>query len=135
MVEKKADLFKEIIPSILQTKRIEITKDNEKDYNAYIVNKALSFHIDTIMYANQMNMIPNTDGIMQYHYLLNKVRAYKRSFQKWQKLEKNLDLETIKEYYNVSNEKAKEILTILNTNQIEMIKKELYKGGIQKNTK
>jgi hypothetical protein len=36
----------------------------------------------------------------------------------------------VKEYYNYSNEKAKEALVLLNATQLEQIKKELNKGGI-----
>ena len=51
-----ADLFKDIIPSILQNKKNVL--ENEKDYNAYIINKALSFHYDCVMQANEMNRFP-----------------------------------------------------------------------------
>ena len=64
-----SDLFKDIIPSILQNKKYVL--DNEKDYNAYVINKALSFHYDCVMQANEMNKIPSASGLMQYHYLLN----------------------------------------------------------------
>lgn len=124
------DLFKDTIPSILQTKKKVITQENERDYVPFIVNKALSFHMDCIMQSNQMNMLPSTDSLMQYHYLLNTVRAYKRPFQKWQKRETLENLELVKEYYNYSNEKAKEALSILSNAQIEEIKKTLNKGGL-----
>ena len=42
------------------------------------------------------------------------------------------NLEAIKEYFNYSNEKAKEALTVLSDDQIAEIKKKLDKGGIQK---
>jgi hypothetical protein len=123
-----ADLFKEIIPSILQTKKNVV--ENEKDYIPFVVNKALSFHYDCVLIANQMNFLPNTDGILQYHYLLNKVRGYKRPFQKWHKRETIEDLDAIKEYYNYSNDKAKEALTVLSNDQINDIKSKLNKGGL-----
>src|SRR6185503_6562117 len=92
-LEIMAELFKDIIPAILQTKEVVIGPENEKDYVPYIVNRALSYHRDCIFYANQMNMRPNVDGVMQNHYLLNTVRAWRRPFQKWQKLESNDDLD------------------------------------------
>ena len=39
------------------------------------------------------------------------------------------DLEYVKEYYGYSNEKAKQALSILTKEQIEHIKKSLFKGG------
>jgi hypothetical protein len=82
------------------------------------------------MAANQMNMNPSTDNLLQYHYLLNTVRAYKRPFQKWQKRDIVENLEAVKEYYNYSNEKAKEALSLLSDTQIQEIKKYLNKGGL-----
>lgn len=127
-----ADLFKDTIPSILQTKKSVISEENEKDYVPFVVNKALSFHKDCVLFANEMNQLPNTDRLMQYHYLLNKVRGYRRPFQKWQKLSKDDDLSAVKEYFNYSNEKAKEALTVLTQDEIVEIKKSLFKGGSKK---
>ena len=123
-----ADLFKEIIPSILQSKKYVL--EDDKSYNAFIVNRALSFHYDCVMQANEMNKVPGTSGSMQYSFLLNSVRGYKRPFRKWEKRETIDDLEAVKEYYNYSNEKAKEALSLLSDTQIQEIKKYLNKGGL-----
>ena len=125
-----SDLFKDIIPSIQQTKKVVVTAENERDYVPFVVNRSISFHLDMVMAANQMNQYPSTEPLLQYHYLLNIVRAYKRPFQKWQKRETLDNLDAIKEYYNYSNEKAKEALSILSDAQIEEIKKNLNKGGL-----
>jgi nitrogen regulatory protein PII-like uncharacterized protein len=82
-----------------------------------------------------MNKVPNTDGILQYHYYLNTIRGYKRPFQKWQKLEKSEDLEAVKEYYKYSNEKAKDALKVLSDGQIDEIKRKLNKGGLNVKSK
>lgn len=129
------DIFKEIMPSILQNKSSVVTKENEKDYVPYVVNKALSFHYDCILYANEMNKHPSLDKLLQYQYYLNTIRPYKRPFQKWHKKDSIENLSLIKEYYNVSNDKAKEILGILTDAQIEIIKKKLEKGGINDKSK
>lgn len=123
-----SDLFKEIIPSILQTK--EYVLDNEKDYVPFVVNRALSYHYDCAMYANEMNRLPNLDRKLQYDYCLNSIRGYKRPYQKWHKREEDDALEAIKEYYGYSNGKAREALSILSDAQVDEIKKRLYKGGL-----
>jgi hypothetical protein len=82
-----SDLFKEIIPSILQTKKDVL--NNESDYVPFVVNKALSFHQDCILYANQINMFPSIPKSVQYQYYINTIRPYKRHFKKWLKKEKN----------------------------------------------
>ena len=102
------DVFRELIPSILQTKKNVL--EDEKDYPAFVVNRALSFHYDCVLQANEMNKNPGLPAMLQYQYLLNTVRGYKRPFRKWEKRETIDDLEAIKEYYNYSNEKAKEAL-------------------------
>lgn len=122
------DLFRDIIPSILQNKKNVL--ENEKDYSAFVVNRAISFHYDCVMQANEMNKYPSLPGSMQYHFLLNSIRGYKRPFRKWEKRETIDNLDAVKEYYNYSNEKAKEALVLLNATQLEQIKKELNKGGI-----
>ena len=122
-----SDLFKDIIPSILQNKRPVL--EDPKDYNAYVVNKALSFYYDTVLQCNQMNLNANLPGTMQYHYLLNKIRGYKRPYQKWVKREKLDDLEAVKEYYGYSGAKAKDVMVLLSDAQLEEIRKRIYKGG------
>jgi len=124
-----ADLFKEIIPSILQTKQYALlTEQDEKSYSPFMVNRALSYHRDTALIANQMNLYPSTDKKLQYDFLLNIVRASKRPYSKWYKKAKSSDLETIKEYYGYSDSKAVEALKVLSEDQISAMKKQLYKG-------
>ena len=119
------DLFRDILPSILQTKKPVL--DDEKDYVPYVINRSLSFHDDCIMFANEMNRNPHLDRRLQYDYFINILRAWKRPFRRWQKLEKNDDLELIKEYYGYSNEKAKAALALLTESQLDTIRRS--KGG------
>ena len=72
-----SDLFKDIIPSILQTKKNVL--EDEKDYSAFVINKALSFHYDCVLQANEMNKFPSLPGTLQYHYLLNSIREIGRA--------------------------------------------------------
>ena len=124
------DLFKEIIPSILQTKKSVINDDIDiKDYTPFVVNRALSYHIDCVLYANEMNLHPELEKDLQYQYLLNTIRPMKRKFQPWQKSEVNKDIECVKTYFGYSNQKAKEALRILNDEQIAEIKRKTDKGG------
>lgn len=121
------DVFRDLIPSILQTKKNVL--EEEKKYPAFVVNRALSFHYDCVMQVNEMNKYPNLPGSMQYQFLLNSVRGYKRPFRKWEKRETIDDLDAVKEYYNYSNEKAKEALVLLDAAHLEEIKKAIDKGG------
>jgi len=127
------DLFKEIIPSILQTKKNVFQEEHEyKDYLPFIVNRALSYHNDCLLYVAEMNRLNCLPGNMQYQYLLNSIRSMKRPFKKWQKLETDKDLECVKTYFGYSNQKAKEALRILNDEQIAEIRRKTDKGGVKK---
>jgi len=127
------DLFKEIIPSILHTKKSVFQDDYDyRDYKAFMVNRALSYHIDCVGYANEMNIHSGLDSVMQYQYLLNTIRPMKRKFQPWQKSEVDKDIESVKLYFGFSNAKAKEALRILNDEQIAEIKAKTNKGGVNK---
>jgi hypothetical protein len=130
-----ADLFKEVIPSILQTKK-NVLKDeldvNEYKKQAFMVNRALSYHIDCVLYANEMNLNSGLDPDMQYSYLLNTIRPMKRKYQPWQKTEVDKDIECVKQHFGYSDEKAKDALRILNNEQIAEIKAKTNKGGVTK---
>lgn len=102
----------------------------EQQYNAYIINRALSFSPDVVIYANEMNRYPHIPKAMQYEFLKQVVRKKKR-FDKWVSAEKeDADITLIKEYYNYSNEKAKQALTLLTPNDLDTIRERLNKGGM-----
>ena len=127
------DMFKEIIPSILQTKKSVINNEiDQKDYKSFIINRSLSYHSDCVLFVNEINKFPELDVDMQYQYLLNTIRPMKRKFQPWQKSEKQNDIDCIKQYYGYNNQRAKEVLLILSKEQISQIKELLNIGGIQK---
>ena len=84
---------------------------------------------DTLPQANEMNGYHFLSKKIQFDFLLNSVRTKKRFGGKWLKHTKLDDLEYVKEYYGYSNEKAKQALSILTKEQIEHIKKSLFKGG------
>jgi hypothetical protein len=100
----------------------------EKKYPAFVVNKCMSGHIDTIMFANEMNMNHGLPTKLQYDFLLNSVRKRKR-FSPWLKKEKIQDLDAVKSYYGYSNDKAQQALKILTKEQITFIKQKLDVGG------
>ena len=128
------DLFKEVLPSILQTKKSLLEDPRfKKDYVPFVVNRALSYHMDCVLYANDMNLYPGLEKDMQYSYLLNSIRSMKRKFQPWQKAETLNDLECVKQYFGYSNERAKEALRILNDEQIAEIRTKTAKGGAVNN--
>jgi hypothetical protein len=109
----------------------DLTEENPdliKEYAPFIINKCLSGQIDTILFANEMNMNHHLDKDMQYSFYLNSLRKRKR-FSPWLRKDKITDLECVKKYYGYSNEKASQVLKILTKEQINFIKKRLDIGG------
>ena len=100
----------------------------EKQYNAFMVNRGLSYFHDTVLMANEMNLNAHLDNRLQFDFFINIVRKKKR-FSKWNKPETVSDVEAVKEYYGYSNEKARQALTLLTTEQIKELRKRVYKGG------
>tara|TARA_B100000378_G_C18005918_1_gene398906 strand:+ start:417 stop:785 length:369 start_codon:yes stop_codon:yes gene_type:complete len=99
-----------------------------KSYPPYIINRCLSGHMDCIMFANEMNMYSHLDKDMQYYFYLNSLRKRKR-FSPWIKKEKIEDIDSVKQYYGYSNEKAKEALRLLSESELNYIKSKLDIGG------
>ena len=100
----------------------------EKQYTPFLTNKALSYHNDTLMLANEMNMRPLIDNKLQFAFYLNTIRPRKR-FSKWFKPDKVEAIELVKEYYGYNNDRAAEAVSILSDEDINTIRKLLYKGG------
>ena len=100
----------------------------EKSYTPFIVNKALSYHTETILYANQVNMMGHIDSKLQNDYYLNSIRKGKR-YSKWYKKEDQPKIEAIMEYYTVSYARAREISNVLTDEQLDLIIRKLIKGG------
>ncbi len=118
--------LKDWLNSINFTK--EDLSEDIKEYPAYIINKCLSGQIDSVLFANEMNMNHHLDKDMQYSFYLNSLRKRKR-FSPWLRKDKLKDLECVKQYYGYSNEKASQALKILTNEQINFIKKRLDIGG------
>jgi len=100
----------------------------EKSYEPFLTNRSLSYFIDTVLLANEMNMRQDADKKLQYEYFLNSVRPRKR-FAKWVKSNTDNDLEIIMEYHQCSLQKAREYGRILTDDMLSVMRKKLEKGG------
>ena len=102
-----------------------------KEYPPYIINRCMSGHMDSIMYAQEMNKYHFLDKDLQYNFYLNTLRKRKR-FSPWIRKDKVSDLDYVKRYYGYSNEKASQVMKILTPEQITYIKQRLETGGSKK---
>ena len=107
------------------------TDDTEwtKKYPPFIINKWLSMFYDCFAQANEMNGYHFLDKDVQFNFFINSIRKKKRFGGKWLKQSVLKDIEYVKEYYDYSNEKAREALSLLTKEQIELIKLSIDKGG------
>lgn len=103
--------------------------EDEKTYVPFLVNRHFSFIPDTIFFAQEMNINNIIDKKLQYDYYFHSLPKKKR-YAKWAKRKDVKNLDVVMEYYQVNNSKAKQILSLLNEEQIAMIKNKLEKGGI-----
>ena len=132
-INELSDLFKEILPDINygHTNLIRTGDMDEAEYgrNCFIINRALSMNIDTVLYANEMNINYQLAPLLQYDYYINSLRKKKR-WSKWAKaIAPSSDLELIKEYYNYNEQRAREVLDLLSESEIQKLRLKLSKGG------
>ena len=122
----------EYLNAINNTKQDIMVDDiSEKQYNAFMDNRGLSYFYDTVLLSNEMNQRAHLDNRLQFDFFINTIRKKKR-FSKWMKAKEEDNIKVVKEYYGYSNEKARQALTILNDDNIEQLKAKVYKGGTRK---
>ena len=106
-----------------------VDERTEKEYNPFIVNRAMGFGKDTVIAGNEMNARPHLDNKLQYDFLKSVVRKAKR-YNKWLKSEEE-NIEAIQKFFGYSFLKAKDALNLLSQTEIDLIKLHLNtsKGG------
>lgn len=118
----------DFVKSINSTKvnLLEQDSSREKEYAPFIVNKALSYFPDTVIQANDMNMMHSLDKNLQYNFLINSVRPRNR-YSKWVKSDIG-DVEAIQRYFNCNYSIAKQYQRLFTTDQIKIIRTKMEKG-------
>ena len=102
----------------------------EKQYDPWRVNKALSYFPDTILHANLVNQYHGLNKRAQYEFLLNSIRPSKR-WAKWVKNASDEDLEAVCAYYKCNRNLGRDYLSLLSSEQIEIMKQQLETGGVK----
>lgn len=106
-----------------------------KAYQPYVLNLCFSYvdkygQNDSILFANEMNIRPDLDARLQYDFYFHGLSKRGR-FGKGAHPDEINNLEMVAEYYNYSLKKAKEIISVLTPDQIEIIKNRMSKGEIK----
>ena len=109
----------------------DIIRDDldEKAYSQYMINHSFSYFPDTVFLANEMNINHHLDNKLQNSFYINTIRRNPKRFSKWNKVKHDGDFEAVKEYYGYNNEKTRSALSLLSTEQINIIKKKVEHGG------
>ena len=100
----------------------------EKAYQPFLINKALSYPQDAVFLVNEMNTRHSTEGRLQYLFFINTLRKRQR-FSKWHKPYESKKLDTVKNAFGVSSQRAKEYLELLNDKQYRDLKDSMKIGG------
>ena len=109
-------------------KDLMVDEVEEKSYQPFLVNKALSYHQDSVFLVNEMNVRHSTDNRLQYLFFINTLRKRQR-FSKWHKPYESKKLDTVKAYFGVSTKVAKEYLELINEKQYRELKESMKLGG------
>jgi len=124
----------DFIDSICFSKKdIMETSEDEKVYQSFIINRGLSLFPDTVLFANEMNIANSLSNRMKYDFLRFGIRKKKR-YSKWPKKIKNEDINLIKQSYGYNDRKAYDVLKILNKEQLQILREELFQGGTKSNS-
>lgn len=119
---EKADLFN------------SLSEEDQKVWQPYIVNMMLSYHADSIMIVNELNARYNMSKKAHHDYLFHKLTKRKR-FAKPGKETFSDELKLVAEVFDLTETKAKDILSFFDEKDLEEMRKSLVVGGFDKKSK
>lgn len=102
--------------------------DNLSGYNPFLTNRAFAYHMDTILFAEEMNQHSSLNPLLQYEFYYYAVRKGKR-FGFPPKPDEETNLQLVIDYFKFSRQKALEALKILTPEDINDIICSTSKGG------
>ena len=109
-------------------KDLMVDEVEEKAYQPFLINRALSYHQDSVFLTNEMNVRHGVDNRLQYQFFLNTLRKRQR-FSQWSKPYISKKIDTVKEYYQISTKEAKDYVDLLSDKQIRELKNRMKTGG------
>lgn len=116
----------------LSTDKVNLLNDNTmRDFAPFMVNRAFSQHIDTIMSANEMNKVGRNKLFVHdfYFYSLPKRKRY----GKWAKADESNSekIDLLCRHYCINRTRAHEYLLLLSNTDIDNIRKMYETGGTE----
>lgn len=92
----------------------------EEGYTPHLTNRAFSNHMDSVLYANEMNLRWGLDKKLQYFYYLYTLRPRKR-YGKWHKSTPKKNIQAIQAIFPCNSQRAATVLSLLTKEQIKQI--------------
>ena len=102
--------------------------DDLSAYNPYLTNRAFSYHLDTVLLAEEMNQYSGLGVELQYDFYYHSVRKANR-FGFPPNPQDDVHLELVMDYFQYSKQKAIEALRVLTLDDINDIIISTTKGG------
>ena len=115
--------------------KVNVMRDPNADpktitgYPAFMIRRLMSYHMDTVLLANEMNILPHLDNQMQYEYLLYAVPK-KNRYATTHKVQPSETIDLIKRFYNYNDEKALEVVMLHTDVDFARMKEHLSEGGV-----
>lgn len=105
------------------------TENPEKAYVPFIVNRALSYHPDTVIAASILNERPQLSKRSQFRVLLALVPPAQRWGSSWVKSETDDDEITIAAFHACSRREARLLKPYTTPEMIDAMRAQLERGG------
>lgn len=126
---KRVELF-DWLGDLNYEKRYLFDDNSERDFDVFIIRRGLSQHVETVMYANELNKHWRVDKRMAHDFFFYGISKKKR-FGKWakQSADNADDIELMCRHYAVNRNRAIDILKVLTPDEVKAIKEMYVVGG------
>lgn len=91
-----------------------------KDYNQYLINRAFSYHSDSLHFAGYLNRYHDLPNDVHFKFLRSVIKPKKR-FSKWPKPTTPPEVKAVSEYFRISLREAEQYVVVLTKEQTDYI--------------
>lgn len=129
---KKVGIF-DFVDDLTSSKNYIFDDGTEKEFNTFMINRAMGQQPDLILFANEMNKSPGLPKQMVHDFYFYLIKAKKR-YGKWAKAntDNKEELDLIVNHYNVNRNVANLYFKLLSSDEIKSLKKMYETGGKSK---
>lgn len=133
MLDNQPKIFNvfSFIKSLSFSKEYLYNEKTEKEFNIFLICKAFSYYLDTVIFAEDVSKMKHVTNKMKHDYLLHSIRSRNR-YTPWFKRENPDDFELVQKHFKYSSSKTKIVMKILTKEDIDKIKL-LYGNETTKN--